>query len=325
MTLRARLQQWRTVPWLITTAVLFVFGCEHGEVVATYTPYAVYPTPTYPPNNLPTAERIALGALLFNDKRLSADSSISCSSCHRETNAFADSVPFSIGVYNRIGSSNAPSILYAGFETSLLRGRTVPSLEMQVLVPIQEHAEFATNIVRLVELLANDTTYQRLSATAYQRHFDAWVLTRSIASFVRSLPRFTSRFDDAVRANTFTSFTVAELRGYQVFTGSGRCGSCHGGLLFTTHGLVTIADELSKPDPEQQRHPNGIKVPSLRNVALTAPYLHDGSVPSIHDVLTGYQHKTFVHTRTDRRLQGMEISANDVEDLEAFLNTLTDR
>ena len=314
---------WPSITILLLTLSLTV-GCT-GELVVepNPSPPLSYPQVTYPSVNTPTAERIQLGKLLFNDRRMSADTTVSCASCHKAEHAFADNTRVSTGVHGMAGRSNAPSIMYAAFEPRLLRGSTVPSLEMQVLVPIQESVEFNTNIVALAAHLGKDTTYQRLSSNAYGRALDAWVITRAISCFERSLPQFTSTFDTWNRGKQASVLTTAQLRGYQTF--KKQCASCHSGVLFTNHNAIAIPSTVTLNDPSLMPGTTTLKVPSLRNVLRTAPYMHDGSITTIRGVLDGYMNHAHAHSRTDVRTSSISITKEMIEDIEQFLTSLSDR
>lgn len=298
-------------------------ACENNTLVQQIPDQRVtYPSIHHPPDNQPTPERIELGKLLFNDVRLSSDGTVSCASCHRENHAFADQVSVSTGTHGRLGRSNAPSIVYAGFEPVLLRGSTVPTLEMQVLVPIQESVEFDRNILELVRVLQEDATYQNLSMIAYNRPFDAWVLTRAISNYERSLPQFNSRYDQFIANPLGKGLTEQELSGQRVF--QAQCASCHSGILFTNHEGIRIPDSVTLNDPSLMPKTTTLKVPSLRNISRTWPYLHSGSVTSLQEVIDGYRKGAWVHCKIDERCRAITLSDADVQAITAFLETLSD-
>lgn len=308
---------------ILLLVLVLTIGCTGESVVEPIPSTLQYPEVANPSDNVPTADRIELGRLLFNDRRMSADNTVSCASCHKEENAFADNTRVSTGVHGQAGRSNAPSIMYAAFEPRLLRGSTVPSLEMQVLVPIQESVEFNTNILDLVAQLSNDTTYMQLSWKAYGRALDAWVITRAISCFERSLPQFTSVFDTWNRGKQNDVLTTAQQRGYNVF--KQQCAACHSGVLFTNHEPIAIPSDVALNDPSLMPGTTALKVPSLRNVSRTAPYMHHGSALTLHDVLVGYMNHTHAHSNTDARASSISITKDVIEDIEHFLMSLSDR
>ncbi|MBW7853587.1 MAG: c-type cytochrome [Chlorobi bacterium] len=282
-----------------------------------YLPVMTIPTLRHPPDNEPTPERLALGKLLFNSTLLSEGNDVSCASCHLENFAFADTTPVSRGTLGRVGTSNSPSIVYAAFEPGLLRAATVPTLEMHVLVPLQEENEFHMNILDVVDRFNANPDVQAMSLAAYDRPFDPWVLTRAISVFVRSLPAFSSKFDAAYQQKNFSEFSMAERRGIKLFYGSAGCVQCHSDALFTNHLVFSGPPSAAHRNRIQAR--TDIKVPSLRNVAVSPPYFHDGTAATLHAVLQQYKNGERYYVPTPKPL-----SDADIRDIEAFLTTLTD-
>ncbi|MEZ4987762.1 MAG: cytochrome-c peroxidase [Saprospiraceae bacterium] len=154
-----------------------------------------FPTIDEPIDNTFTSERWELGKRLFFDKALSLDSTISCASCHLPSLAFSDSLPISLGIQQRMGNRNSPSLANVAWHPFLMREGGVPTLEMQVFVPVEEHAEMGFNMALLAQRIAADSSYVALAALAYDRLPDPFVITRAIACFERSLISGWSNFD----------------------------------------------------------------------------------------------------------------------------------
>ncbi|MEQ1747733.1 MAG: cytochrome-c peroxidase, partial [Saprospiraceae bacterium] len=176
-----------------------------------------FPAPVFPAGNELTAARFVLGKRLFYDVVLSRDSTVSCASCHAPTRAFSDSVAFSPGAGGLPGTRNAPTLANVGYHPYFTREGGVPTLEMQVLVPIQEHNEFDFNILEIVDRLKTDTAYVRLSREAYGRDPDAYTITRSIACFERTLVSGQSRYDEFFFQGKTNALTIFEQRGMDLF------------------------------------------------------------------------------------------------------------
>ena len=140
-----------------------------------------FPAVEHPKDNEPTEARWILGKKLFFDPIMSDDGTVSCSSCHDPAKAFSDDVPFSAGVRKLSGTQNAPSLANVAYHPYFTRAGGVPTLEQQILVPIQEHNEFGSNIIEIAERMASDSTYVRMSQEAYDRSPDAFVITRALA------------------------------------------------------------------------------------------------------------------------------------------------
>lgn len=277
-----------------------------------------------PADNQLTEERIRLGKMLFYSTELSRTRTVSCATCHDPSLAFTDGRATSIGVDGRVGRRNAPSLANIGYQPYFMREGGVPTLEMQVLVPIQEHDEFDMNMLDVVERLRRDTLVQSLSRTAYDRDVDAFVITRAIASFERTLVSGMSRADR-------NQLTEQEQRGRVLFMGSRtNCSSCHEGVLYTNHSFTNNGALASYTDVGRYRLTSMesdrymFKVPSLRNVAVTAPYMHNGSVATLRDVIERYNRGGMGHSVTDSRIIPLGLRDDECDDLEAFLRSLTD-
>lgn len=297
------------------------------------TPYSLdippdFPQPLIPKDNQLTQARIDLGRRLFYDPVLSIDSSISCAHCHQQAYAFADTNAITPGVEGRLAMRNAPTLSNVAYNPTLLFDGFLPTLEMQVLVPIQEHTEFAHNIVDIAHQLQQNPTYVALSYAAYEREPDPFVITRSIAAFERTLISGNSKADQAKRGEV--KLTRSEKRGADLFFNQLHCTSCHGGFNFTNfstqnNGLTEqYADNGRKRATKKEKDEALFKVPTLRNIGLTAPYMHDGSLPNLMDVVLHYESGGANHPNKSPLLQPFQLSKKQRLDLIAFLNTLTD-
>ncbi|MEZ4725457.1 MAG: cytochrome c peroxidase [Candidatus Kapaibacterium sp.] len=319
--------------------LLFFFSCTDEKLIEPDVETKRYrfldsiprelPKVEYPEDNLPNKDRIRLGKLLFEDKRLSRTNEISCSSCHKSEFAFADNTPTTKGVDGLDGTRNSISLMNIAFQKRFLREGGVPSLEMQVLVPFQEHNEFDLNIVAAAQKLSNDSLYQYLSQVAYGRVLDSYVITRSISSFERTLIGGNSKFDKYM--NKKATLTTEEERGMVLFfSDSLACASCHSGILFTSQEFANNGLYEEYNDNGRQRltgldADNGVfKIPSLRNVALTAPYMHDGSIATLDVVLEHYASAGKPHRNKSKLINGFALTNSDKKAIIAFLNTLTE-
>jgi len=292
---------------------------------------AGFPEIEFPEDNAFTQDRWALGKRLFFDPVMSVDSSISCASCHDPRLAFADDEASSPGVAGRMGARNSPSLANVAYHPYFMREGGVPTLEMQVLVPIQEHEEFDFNIVLLSERLKEDSTYIQQSNLAYGRDPDPFVITRAIASFERSLISGDSRFDQFYYQNQTGTLSDEEIRGMNLFySDRTSCSSCHGGFNFTNYsfrnnGLYSeYADKGREVLTGEESDRAKFKVPGLRNVALTAPYMHDGSLPTLREVIEHYQSGGLDHPSKDTLIRPLDLTQQEMRELEAFLVALTD-
>ena len=283
-----------------------------------------FPEQVYPADNHPTPDRVALGKVLFNSTQLSRFQDVSCASCHLQDHAFADSRSVSPGTGGALGTRNSPSLANVGYYTHFMREGGVPTLEQQIAVPLQEHAEFDFNMRQAVDRLRVDTTIQRMAQAAYGRDFDAFVLTRSIAAFERTLVSGRSRADVG-------QLSAQEQQGKQLFMAERTaCSGCHGGFLYTSMGfanngaLERYADVGRMRLTKDRRDSNVFAIPSLRNVGVTAPYMHDGSVATLRDVVDRYNRGGFAYANKDARIRPLGLTDAECQALVAFLQTLTD-
>jgi cytochrome c peroxidase len=289
----------------------------------------LFPEVIYPKDNTPTKERIELGEKLFFDPILSIDSSLSCASCHKPHLAFSDKVAFSPGVFNREGVRNAPSLANIGYHPYFLREGSIKTIEMQVLVPIQEKNEFAHNIVDIGEQLKQITEYVEMSEKAYEKSPDSYVITRALAAYERTLISKNSKFDKFI--NGEISLTKMEKQGFELFTSNKtNCSSCHGGFNFTNYKITNnglyedYKDEGRMRATKINKDLALFKTPSLRNIELTSPYMHDGSLSTLEEVVEHYNTGGKNHINKDSLIVPLDLSTHQKIALVYFLKTLTD-
>ena len=313
----------------------FIVGCQTTDPVEAdtfkQTHRPVFDEVSYPEDNTYTPERWQLGKLLFYEEMLSVDTSISCASCHKAELAFSDNRATSPGVKDRPGKRNSPGLTNVAYHPYYTREGGVPSLEMQVLVPLQEHNEFDFNIVDAGERLKNDSTYRRLSQLAYGRAPDYYVVTRALATFERSFISDQSKLDRSY-VDPNTTLTDSERAGMELFySDRTSCASCHGGFNFTDYSFKNNGLYVEYNDPGRMRLTGEtsdqavFKVPSLRNIELTGPYMHDGSVETLEQVIEHYNTGGKPHPNKSDLIRPLNLTSKEKSDLKAFLLCLTDR
>jgi cytochrome c peroxidase len=323
---------------LILTAIMpvfILFSCEKATTTLPQqnalleVPKGFPPIP-FPEDNRFSEARWELGKKLFYDTRMSLDGTISCASCHAPQLAFADTQAFSPGVFNRPGVRNAPSLANVAYQPYFLREGAVPSLEMQVLVPIQETNEFNHNIVDLAEEIAAIPKYVQLSQEAYNRNPDAFVITSAIATFERTLVSGNSLYDQFLNGNT-DALSESQKRGMELFFGTKtNCSSCHMGFNFTDYSFENNGLYANYPDMGRERLTNNpadralFKTPSLRNVAVTPPYMHDGSLKTLEEVVAHYNTGGAVHPNKSPLVTPLQLKQQEMADIVSFLESLTD-
>ena len=283
-----------------------------------------FPDPVIPIDNHLTYERIKLGKRLFYDPILSKDGTISCESCHKQEFAFADNVAISAGVEDRLGFRNSISLANISYQDALMREGGVPSLEMQVLVPIQDHNEMDHNILSVAEKLNLDSTYINASLSAYNRKPDPFVITRALASFQRTMISGDSNYDRNL-------LNEKEENGKELFFSDElACSSCHADILFTNqafenNGLYEVYEDSGKYRLTNLQEDIGkFKVPSLRNIEITAPYMHNGSIWTLEEVIEHYATGGKNHFNKSELITGFNITEEEKDNLVKFLKSLTD-
>ncbi len=290
-----------------------------------------FPDMAFPDDNPFTDASYQLGKKLFYDPLLSLDSSISCGSCHQPALAFSDKVAFTNGVNEAPGNRNVPSLTNVGYNPYFTREGGVPTLEMHVLVPIQEHNEFNFNIILIAERLAQIDEYITMCENAYGRSPDAFSITRSLANFQRTLISGNSAYDRYAFQGLASALNAVELRGMNLFFSDElACSSCHSGFNFSNYTFENngLYDDYND---EGRMHLTGLeadrarfKVPSLRNVEFTAPYMFDGSLLSLHDVVEHYNSGGYAHINKSEKIRPLGLSPIEKDALVAFLVSLTD-
>jgi cytochrome c peroxidase len=321
---------------LLLIAVLIVLaGCGDqpvfvDESIVVRVP-ARFPPIHYPDDNHPTKLRILLGRKLFYDVRLSENNSIHCGSCHALSAAFTDGRATSTGMHGFAGKRNAPSLANVAWTPRLMMEGGVPSLETQVLAPLHDTLEMGASMMLAVDKLNLDVELRALSKAAYGRDsIDPYVITRALAAFQRTFLSGDSRYD-RYKQNYATELSEQEILGMQLFfSEQTQCGSCHPDVLMSDFGYYNIGLYENYADNGKERatgRPEDIgkfKTPSLRNVALTAPYMHDGSLWSLSEVVAFFNAGGHPHPNKDQRIRPLGLSQQQQDDLVAFLNTLTD-
>lgn len=321
---------------IILIAVLS-FSCNKKESTAVdkamllTTAPAGFPNIPFPEENKFSVKKWELGKKLFYDKMLSVDYSISCASCHNVAIAFSDDVALSFGVGGVVGRRNSPSLTNVAYQPYYTREGGLETLEKQILVPIQEHDELNFNIVEIAKRMSQNADYVRMSKEAFDRAPDAYVITRAIATFERTLVSGNSAYDKYIYRNSSEHFSDAAMRGMNLFNSTRtKCSSCHSGFNFTNYafennGLYNVYKDVGRKRLTNLEDDNGkFKVPTLRNIALTAPYMHDGSLLTLADVIEHYNNGGAGHRNQSGLVKPLKLAERDQKDLIAFLESLTD-
>jgi len=312
---------------------IFTFICFVGcQVESTYNltiPNHFPPIQTLADNPL-SSEKIALGNRLFHDPNLSLDSTISCASCHKKEFAFADHEPISPGIHGRLSERNTPSLYNVAYVKNINKDGGVQKLDIQALVPIEDEHEMGISILELSKRLQDDPSYPVLFQKAYNRIPDAYTIPRALASYVRTLLSGNSKYDQYLKGDS-NALSFEEQQGLALFTSEKlQCATCHSGIhltngAFENNGLYETYKDLGRGGITLHKADYGkFRVPSLRNIELTAPYMHDGSISTIEQVLEHYATGGASNEFKSPLIKGFTITTQEKERLIAFLHTLTE-
>lgn len=277
-------------------------------------------------------ERAALGRYLFYDPVLSADSSISCASCHLQYTAFAHvDHTLSHGIYDSIGFRNAPALINLAWHNELMWDGAIHHLDMQALAPIHHPGEMGSSIGEVVMKINRSGKYKnRFYAAFGEEKATGNTVLIAISRFLSTLISNQSRYDSVMRHEK--AFTAQEKSGYKLF--KQHCNTCHTEPLFTNHKYkdngLPIDEELRDYGRYRitQNHADSLKfkVPTLRNITHSYPYMHDGRFQSLSEVLSHYDHGLVNRRGVDSGIKkGIKLSSAQRVDLTAFLLTLTDK
>jgi len=302
-----------------------------------------FPQVTLPADNPLTQEGVALGRALFHDTRLSSNGTQSCASCHTQGNAFADTRRFSLGAQQQLGSRNAMPLFNLAWHPSFFWDGRAATLREQVLMPIQDKNEMNESLPNVLAKLDADAACKTAFAKAFgSPGIDAERLAKAMEQFLLTFISQESKFDRAVRK--VAELTESEKRGLQLFVTEfdpqrglrgADCFHCHGGTLFTSqpfanNGLDLAPDDIGRMAVTKNEADRGkFKTPSLRNIARTAPYMHDGRFATLEEVVEHYSSGVRRSDTLDPNLAkhpeaGIQLNAQEKADLVAFLKALTD-
>ena len=320
--------------------LLFV-ACDKGEdETPAATPYTLVIPQGLPPMNIPsnnplTVEGIALGKRLFYDPILSANNTQSCASCHLQETGFSESSQFSTGIDGIQGERNAMPLINLGWQTKFFWDGGANGLESQVIGPITNPIEMHETMENVVAKLNAHAEYPELFKAAFgSAEASSQNIMRAIAQFERTLISGNSKYDQYMRGETFLS--SQELNGLSLFTDmeKGDCSHCHSlgstfsDFEFQNTGLDSIpVDEGRYLITLNQGDRGKFKTPSLRNVELTAPFMHDGRFQTLLECVqhynTGFRYSANLDPNLSFAVKG-RMTQQEMEDLVAFMKTLTD-
>lgn len=290
-----------------------------------------FPAPVYNfENNKQDFKKFTLGRVLFYDPLLSSDGKVSCASCHANSHAFAGhNTALSPGVNNLVGTRNSPSIVNLAWSPSFMWDGGINHLEVMPIAPLTNPVEMNESLAHIITKLQSSDRYKKLFKETYGTEVvtDQRIL-KSLAQFMIMIVSNNSKYDQMKRGEV--SFTSTEQQGYNLF--QQKCSQCHTEPLFTDYSFrnngldLTFSDQGRALITQQSSDLGKFKVPTLRNVLMTYPYMHDGRFYTINQVLEHYN-SGVKHTNTLDPLldNGIPLTSSEKTQIIAFLNTLNDK
>ncbi|WP_284652043.1 cytochrome-c peroxidase [Flavobacterium terrisoli] len=296
-------------------------------------------------------EKVALGEKLFYDKQLSKSNDRSCASCHNPENAFTDGLKTNASLNGGLLSRNTPTLTYAAFQNAQFWDMRQPDLEKQSLAVIQNKDEMHGNLKESISRLNDDNTYKVLFIKAFKTNsnLEEWQLQNALASYIRSLNAFNSQFDNYMQGKS-KLYSAEEQLGFNLFAGKAKCATCHFIPLFngtvppvykkTEQEVIgTPSDKTGKMiSPDSGRFSqykmaqlnHAFKTPTLRNIAKTAPYMHNGVFDTLEEVVDFYNKGGGIGLGYEVKNQTLpsdklNLTAKEKQALVAFMKTLTDK
>jgi len=325
--------------WLLLFAGLLAIGLTGLPVVASAEPTpsdleamkAQYDRPKaipHPKNNEYNAAKVALGQQLFFDPRLSGTSTMSCATCHNPALSWTDGLPTNAGFRGQRLVRHTPTILDLAWAELLQWDGRADSLEVQASGPIQNPDMMNMPLPRLVVALGEIPAYRSAFAEAFPGEpISPSTIAKALAAFERVVVSGQAPFDQWL-AGDESAISVSAKRGFVLFNTKAHCSACHSGWRFTDDSLQDVGlkdDDLGRgqliPGVEALLH--AFKTPSLRNIAERAPYMHNGSIPTLTDVVRHYTNGFVRRPSLSPEIHRLTLTDPEVEDLVAFLKTLT--
>lgn len=303
-------------------AAALVVSCLAASAGLTAAEPAGLPPVVHPKDNPPTPEKIALGKQLYFDKRLSVDDTISCASCHDPAKGFSNGEAVATGVGGLKGGRNSPTVLNTAYQTFQFWDGRAKTLEEQALGPIQNPIEMKMTLDDVVAKINKIDGYK----TQFQKVFGTEVtsdgMAKAIAAYERTVLSGNAPYDQ-YKAGKQDALSESALRGMKLFFGKARCSACHSGPNFTDNAFHNIG----MPDKDEGRlaisklagDKGAFKTPTLRDIARTAPYMHDGSLKTLEEVVEHYNKGGTPNDFLDEEIFALKLSDQDKADVVTFM------
>lgn len=274
-----------------------------------------------------TIEKVILGKKLFFDKNLSYNKNISCASCHKPAYRFSDNIEKSVGTFGAFTKRNTPSIINRILSDRQFWDGRAPSLEKQAIGPLFNPDEMGMNKNLLLMRISQDVDYMRMFRKAYSSKPNIKFISDAIANFERTIVSGNSNFDQFEWRGNKSALSKDAIAGLKLFRGKANCSLCHLGTNFTDEKLhdlgIGFQRTFSKSIQRIKDKQQSFKTPTLRNIALTAPYMHDGSFKTLIEVIEFYNKGGGKTPTLDKDIKPLSLTIKEKEQLLSFLHSLT--
>jgi len=284
-----------------------------------------------PDDNPLTAAKVELGKLLYFDGRLSKDNTVSCATCHDPAKGFTDQRPVSQGINGQLGGRSAPSVINSAFYYFQFWDGRAPTLEEQAKGPIANPIEMGSTHEACVETITSIAGYKPYFEAAFgSSEVTIDRVAQAIASFERTVVSGNSAWDRHVYAKDATALSDSAKRGLELFEGKANCTRCHVGFNLTDSLFHNLGVGMNKPKPDlgryevtkEEKDKGAFKTPMLRDLSKTAPYMHDGSVETLEEVVELYDRGGEPNPWLDPKMVKLGLTDQEKKDLVAFLRSL---
>ncbi len=310
--------------YIIFFILMTTFDCNSTEVINTPDLNDI----EYPDDEAPTIAEIYLGKLLYFDKRLSGNGKTSCATCHNPDHGFGDGLKASLGSKGNPLNRHTPHLYNLAWSSILFWDGRASSLEQQVLMPISNPDEMNLSEEKMLNLVSVTPLYKEKFEQVYSvKTIDATLISKALAAFVRSIISKNSPFDRYLAGDVY-ALSPEAINGIKLFEGKAKCAECHDGPNLTDdsfHSLgIAVKDKGRGIIIKDSAMSYRFKTPGLRNVSLTGPYMHDGSLPDLEAVIQFYNGGGGIGPNKDSLIKPLNLEEFEVRDLIAFLSALTD-
>ena len=284
-----------------------------------------------PEDNPLTQEKVELGKMLYFDKRLSFDKTVSCSSCHDPNKGYTDQRQFSEGFQKKNGNRNSPSVINSGYRFFQFWDGRAPSLEEQAKGPMENPVEMAHTLAGATQRVAEVKGYAPYFEAAFgDSEVTIERIVKAIASFERTVLSGNSAWDRFTQNQDTTALSESAQRGLKLFEGKARCTQCHVGFNLTDEMFHNLGVGMSAAKPDLGRYDvtkaekdkGAFKTPQLRDLLRTAPYMHDGSVKTLEEVIELYDKGGEANPWLDEKMKPLDLNEQEKADLLEFLKSL---